>query len=141
MNVAQALGDSDHVSPIVKAVRTSPVGAALASKLSGILGEGGAAEEVMPVKLNVKKEPDETNKVDVKPTEMQIKPAAQKMIVIDDDEPEDTVEKEHEKQEYLPVKLELNQDKVSTNYETPKVATVAPVDQLPVVKAVEYLSG
>ena len=139
MNVAQALGDSDHVSPIVKAVRTSPVGAALASKLSGILGEGGAAEEVMPVKLNVKKEPDETNKVDVKPTEKQIKPAAQKMIVIDDDEPEDPVEKEHEKD--VPVKQELNQDKVSTDYKPPYVATVAPVDQLPVVKAVEYLSG
>ena len=48
-NVAHAVGD--HVSPIVKAVRTSPVGAVIDSILPGIFGEGGAAEEVKAVKL------------------------------------------------------------------------------------------
>ena len=117
-SVAQAI--KVGVEPIVKAVRTSPVGEALNKILPGVFGEGGT-EGVRPVRLFDKEE-------------------AKVVVVSDDDEPAsiDTMEqKREEAPDPVKKELERKEDAPAPVTKEPEVKDDASEEPAPVTKEPE----
>ena len=145
LSVAQAI--KDGVEPIVKAVRTSPVGETLNKILPGVFGEGGA-EGVRPVRLFgeakvVTVSDDEEAPVDKKeekqaPVKKEQERREEAPALVKK-EPEKRDERQPEKREEPPpVKRAPFPAGVSTDEDE---APEDDADRLPVAQAVQYQEG